>query len=311
MSTTLLSLPIEILQDIHLLSTSEHLPISCKRLYEIYTRTTTARYRAEYLWRKYALKDQQWTEDEEQRRNDDNSIGRTTERRRKIRWDAILACPACSIEVLSILRHFHSERLHSSDQRTVPKLKLPGLPTRLFKALSSEPSTGSNSKDLLNQLDQAYRYIQLLLTDYGASPDKLGGYPLARSVLSGNVPFIRLLLNHGARPGIKDDLVIMVAIETGDLSLLRLLIEPGFIHPLESSLPSKDTVNPVNPLLLHQNSSPKIIQSNKKIKLDDRVQITDQMLEKAIRRKDPKMAQYFIEKGARPTLETIRLLESL
>lgn len=93
--------------------------------------------------------------------------------------------------------------------------------------------------------------------------------------------------------------MIMVAIETGDLELLRLLIEPNFIHPRETSQSS--------PLI--PNSRP--LKNHKKLKLEDRVQITDQMLEQAIKRKDAAMAQYFINKGARPTLETIRLIEAL
>jgi hypothetical protein len=219
-------------------------------------------------------------------RSRDGASGR--ERRKKIRWDPILATPACSIEVLQILRDFfHSDLPPSSDPEDLPKIKLSALPVRLFKALSRTPSDHSPAiiKDHADQLDQAFRYIHLLLTEYGTSPDKFGGYPLARSVLSGNLAFVRLLLDHGARPGIKDNLVIMVAIETGDLELLRLLIEPNFIHPKETSQSS--------PLI--PNSRP--LKNHKKLKLEDRVQITDQMLEQAIKRKDAAMAQYFINKG--------------
>ncbi|KAA1069793.1 hypothetical protein PGT21_033451 [Puccinia graminis f. sp. tritici] len=298
--STLLSLPIEILHDIHLLSTSEHLPITCKRLLDIYSRTTTTRYRAQFLWKKYVLKDSDDGSVSKNRSIRDGAAGR--ERRKKIRWDAILATPACSIEVLQILRDFfHSDLPAPSDPEDLPKIKVSALPVRLFKALSPTPSDPSPAiiKDHADQLDQAFRYIHLLLTEYGTSPDKFGGYPLARSVLSGNLAFVRLLLDHGARPGVKDNLVIMVAIETGDLELLRLLIEPNFIHPKETKQSSPLIPNSLPP------------KSHKKLKLEDRVQITDQMLEQAIKRKDAAMAQYFINKGARPTLETIRLIEAL
>ncbi|OAV86920.1 hypothetical protein PTTG_10485 [Puccinia triticina 1-1 BBBD Race 1] len=304
---TLLSLPIEILHDIHLLSTSEHLPIICKQLLHVYSRTTSARYRALFLWRKYVLKEAEDAQrplernSDVERRSRAKSSSGGRERRKKVRWDAILATPACSMEVLQILRGFYSDPL-PSDPPEIPKIKIPALPTRLFKALSSKPSDDSTADDHTDELEQAFRYIDLLLTDYGTSPDKLGGYPLARSVLSGNLAFIRLLLDHGARPAIKDNLVIMVAIETGDLELLRLLVEPAYIHPDESRLP-------LTHCCLNKNTPDS--SNHKKLKLEDRVQITDQMLEKAIKRRHAPMARYFIERGARPTLETIRMIECL
>ncbi|KNZ63574.1 hypothetical protein VP01_1125g4 [Puccinia sorghi] len=253
------SLPVELLHHIHLLSESEHLPIANKSLHHIYQRTTSNRYRAIFLWRKYV-----------------------TSNSNKIPWHAILSVPACTLEVLRILTSFHDQHQPGN------KIKIPVLPTRLFKALNTSTK----------EEHTAYQYIHTLLKEYQTSPDKLGGYPLARSVLSRNIPFICLLLSYGARPAIKNNLVIMVAIETGDLSLLRLLIEPSFIHPRQ------DSSNHHSPLTLPQNS-------HKKIKLADRVQITDQMLEKAIKMKHPSIAHYLIQKGARPTLETIRLIESL
>lgn len=207
----------------------------------------------------------------------------------------------------------------------------------MFKSLSTHhpgSSSSSNSNPtVVESFDEAYRFIDLLLSEFGASPDKLGGYPLARSVLSSNIRLIRLLLDHGARPSINQNLVIMVAIETGDLEILRLLIEPDYIHPLESIDPNprsssphldppqveddRHRSHPINPILPsqsdHHRTRRRQIEAgsqSKRIKLEDRVQVTDLMLERAIKRRDPSMARYFIEKGARPTLETIRIIES-
>jgi hypothetical protein len=254
-----------------------------------------------FLWRKYVVKEPlvyEWSPEHGWLRGSETtrSKNKNISKRKKVQWNAILATPACSIDVFRILRDFYSEPLPSGHP-DCPKIRIPVLPTRLFKALSIETSAGSASKDHAEQLDAAYQYVDLLLSDHGASPDKLGGYPLARSVLSGNLPFVRLLLSHGASPAIKQNLVIMVAIETGDLELVRLLIEPGFIHSKESVPLNHDPLKLSYLNKVHSNLILKHHQQHKKIRLEDRVQVSDQMLERAIRRRDAPMAQYFIERG--------------
>ncbi|KAG0152387.1 hypothetical protein CROQUDRAFT_649789 [Cronartium quercuum f. sp. fusiforme G11] len=307
---SLLSLPTEILHHIHLISTSENLPLVCKPLWVLFSTTTTARYRAIYLWRKYILPQSQ---------TDLNSNSRPIHK-----WDDIVTNGCCTLQVLIILRNFHQSEFDSeldppnsssssdkppsssssphnqhpssSSEKTQlgpPPIVIDQIPTRLFKPLSSNKTTRTENETRAIKLEQSYQYIFTLLTEFRTSPDKTGGYPLARSVLSGNLDFIRLLLDFGARPRLKDNLVIMVAIEKGDLYIVRMLVERDYIHPEEDC-----------------KSRPRSDMKNKKVKREDRVKINDCMLEKALRRKHYRIADYLMGKGARPTLETIRLLES-
>ncbi|EGG10889.1 uncharacterized protein MELLADRAFT_76728 [Melampsora larici-populina 98AG31] len=285
--TSLIDLPTEILLDIHLLSSSENLPIICQRFKEIFHQFTTNRYRANYLWRKYILTDYlfqgefQWKS------------------QRKHKWDSILTNRCCTLEVLMILRKFHqdefketSKDLISSSLRPTrsPKIFISQLPTRLFKPMTS--------KDQI-ELTHSFQYISILLKDFNVSPKRLGGYPLSRSILSGELNFIRLFLTYGANPSDKDNLSIMIAIKTGDLNLVRMLIEVDFVHPNELEESKKIGLN-------YQLDG---LKSHKKIRLEDRVKVVDEMLDKALKRKDYKMGEYFMGKGARPTLETLKLVE--
>lgn len=147
-------------------------------------------------------------------------------------------------------------------------------------------SSSSSSSNQVS-LENSFRYISTLLSDYRSSPDKTGGYPLARSVLSGQLRFVRLLLSFGARPCVKDQLVILLAISKGDLNLLRMLVEVDYVHPDEESY---EEVN----LQKKQNKKK---HKNKRRKTEDRVVINDQMLEKALKRKDYQIARYLIQKG--------------
>lgn len=276
---SLIDLPTEILLDIHLLSESENLPIICKKLQEVFHQFTTNRYRAIYLWRKYILSD--YLEGE---------LEWKLQKRHK--WDSILTNRSCTLEVLMILREFHRYELRETStgptlppSRGSPKIFISQIPTRLFKPMTSKNPI---------ELDKSYQYISTLLDEFNVSPKRLGGYPLSRSILSGELNFIRLLLTYGANPSDKDNLAIMIAIKTGDLNLVRMLIEVDFIHPDETE------------------DSKKLALKNhrhKKTKFEDRVKVVDQMLDKALKRKDYKMGEYFMGKGARPTLETLKLVE--
>ncbi|KAI8443150.1 hypothetical protein BY996DRAFT_8295385 [Phakopsora pachyrhizi] len=131
------------------------------------------------------------------------------------------------------------------------------------------------------------------MRDFDSSPDLVNGYPLARSILAKDLRMIRLFLKYGARLDHKNFLVVDLAIRLGDLGLIRVLIEPGFKHPIERMDRSKNWGDQI-----------KLSASR-----SDRIKVTDQMLERAIKFKNPSIIQYFIDKG--PTLEAIRLIENL
>ncbi|KAH9816181.1 hypothetical protein DFH28DRAFT_1125640 [Melampsora americana] len=270
----LINLPTEIILDIHLLSSSENLPIICKRFQELFHQFTTNRYRAIYLWRKYILSD--YLQNQLQWRN-----------QKRHKWDSMITNRSCTLEVLMILRDFHQSEFKETFTLSSksPKILISQLPTRLFNPMTSKNPI---------ELEKSYQYISTLLDEFNLSPKKLGGYPLSRSILSGELSFIRLLLTYGAQPSDKDNLSIMIAIKTGDLNLVRMLIEVDFIHPNETQDSKR---------LAMKN------QAHKKTKFEDRVKVIDQMLDKALKRKDYQMGEYFMGKGARPTLETLKLVE--
>lgn len=81
--------------------------------------------------------------------------------------------------------------------------------------------------------------------------------------------------------------MILLAISKGDLNLLRMLVEVDYVHPDEESY---EEVN----LQKKQNKKK---HKNKRRKTEDRVVINDQMLEKALKRKDYQIARYLIQKG--------------
>ena len=67
--------------------------------------------------------------------------------------------------------------------------------------------------------------VEYLLDKYSASANSRNGYFLARAVLARHLPFVKLLLGHDADPSLNDGYAVNVAIGTGELALVKLLIE--------------------------------------------------------------------------------------
>jgi hypothetical protein len=104
-----------------------------------------------------------------------------------------------------------------------------------------------------------------------------------RAVQARNIPIIRLLLAHGADPSKREKLAVMIAIQSKELSLVKLLVERD--EMLKSS------------------------GSGKRRKLEDRVAVTAAMLTVAVKRKAMDIAEWLMqEKSCVPDMRTLMSL---
>lgn len=200
------------------------------------------------------------------------------------------------------------------------------IPKRLFRNLPStappSSSTSMSSESLTLSIpdgslalfeSQDLPYIMHLLSTLQANPNSARGYPLAKAVLARHVPLICTLLEYGADPTTKDYMAVMLAVGRRDLDIVRLLVERyddsrSSIMQTHSGIPSSSTFSgrDVEERGLKRkrrrteknggdNSS--LTMKNKKRRLEDRFQITSEMLELAVKQKSEGMIQYFMSKG--------------
>lgn len=202
--------------------------------------------------------------------------------------DRILCYPLCTQSVLH-----HLIRMAPRHRASTPQVAV-RLPRRLFRPLfppsGSDPTTAklkwswTETAHPLPLLEQLYATVGLAgltgLVDVNAHE----GYALTRAVHAHFVPLIRFLLAHGADPGAKDGLAVVVAIRRRDLGLVRLLIER--VDDAKRG-------------------------TGKRRKLRDRLVVTNEMLRIAVKCDARDIVQYFREeKGLVPDLKTLRTLPS-
>ncbi|KAH9989480.1 hypothetical protein BJV77DRAFT_948471, partial [Russula vinacea] len=184
-----------LLYEIHFIAASEALPLTCRRLHDIFKKASSTVH-ADYLIARY--------------------IALPSSRQHNI-FTYVLRFPLCTPAVLNALL----------ERPSLPHLPLP---KRLFRQLS--PS-GAEALPLLHFLyaSGSGPSGQQRMTPPNA--DSHDGYPLARAVSAGAVPLVRFLLDHGASPRRRNALAVRIAIRRKDLSLVRLLIEPPDAPPDE------------------------------------------------------------------------------
>ncbi|KAI8461938.1 hypothetical protein BY996DRAFT_6408226 [Phakopsora pachyrhizi] len=340
------SLPIDILNQIHVLSGSEHLPIINRHFREIFGENLKSdHYRAEYLYHKYFVSTfvtiKQFSisisnhfkyskqEEEEKIHRDQkkfyDSRGKSTSL-----WESVLSNRACSLKALRyFIEKIDRDSLNNNSQKFTA-VKVPTIPIRLLNSLRDYDQLNFeySDHDLEDQRQNSiYEFIRTLLTEFQTSPNQPSGYPLARSLLTRDLRMVRLLLDFDADLECKNDLIVKIAIAIGDLDLIRVLIEPNFKHPLEATTATKtlkidkscdnERVEKGELKTVESNGTSRddVLKLYEKIKSTDnrldRIKVTDQMLEMAIEYKKINVAHYFIDKGARPTTEAIRLIEIL
>ena len=150
------------------------------------------------------------------------------------------------------------------------------LPKRLFKSLVPRVSPY-----IWTESDHPLPFLKYLCEIHPLDINSHGGYALTRAVHASHIPLIQFLLAHGADPSRKDNIAINVAIRRKDISLVRLLIEPG-----------KEDKN-----------------KNKKRKVMDRIQTTKEMLKMAVKCDARDIVDYFLrEKRVVPDMQTVRMM---
>ena len=112
--------------------------------------------------------------------------------------------------------------------------------------------------------------------------DSQEGYALTKAVAAGFVPLVNFLLGNGADPGAKGAIAVMVAIQKKDLQMVRLLVGGD----LGSS------------------------GGAKRRRVPDRVACTRAMLQRAVKVEAQDIAQYLLERGVAPDMQTVQLLHS-
>ncbi|KAL1413080.1 hypothetical protein Q8F55_000829 [Vanrija albida] len=136
--------------------------------------------------------------------------------------------------------------------------------------------------------------IKFLFERYAPEVNGGSGYALQRAVLNGNYDLVEYLLRRGADPTQRDRLAITLAIRAKDLKMIKLLVEP--LHGAGTFKEEGDSPS---------------TSRGKKRKVIDRVKIDSKLVREAMSAADPSedIIQYFVhEKGAMPPLNEIMAL---
>ncbi|KAI5480622.1 hypothetical protein MNV49_000318 [Pseudohyphozyma bogoriensis] len=178
-------------------------------------------------------------------------------------------------------------------------LKCKELPRRLVRRLSANDADADEHDRLTADLD----LIEYLVDKYSASANSRKGYFLVRAVFARNEFLINLLLKHGADPGTKDGMAVVVAIEAGDLDLVKKLME----IPVERD----DADGEVE---LDKGGKKRRMSGGggggKRRKLEStlRCEPTPAMLEVAVKKSHWHLVEYLRGLGAVPSMEALQFL---
>lgn len=238
----------------------------------------------------------------------------------------------------SIRYPFCNERIIEAILRDLPSSLNGGdvlweteLPRRLFrnlqpKANSTSPTLSSSSSSRASlslkrrrdqvevsgwhENDEPLPFLRFLFTHPRLRKPEVNyyqGYGLTKAVFVGHLPLIRFLLDHGADPGCKDGLPIMVAIKKGDLSLVKLLIEPDS-SPVVNVEDGHDEHDGKRQRTTNAGTGAKPNRAKRR-KLEDRVRISSEMLKTAVRSDARAIVEYFMnEKGCVPDMQTLMMM---
>jgi hypothetical protein len=187
------------------------------------------------------------------------------------------------------------------------------LPKRLFRALRTSPDGPRRDFDAIS-----LPLLRHLLGALQADPDSSNGYALAKAVLARHFELIRLLLEHGASPSIKENLPVMLAIGRNDIEIVRMLVEQDY-RPSEGDEPvsadtsagQQESSKKGRKRLSSQTSSPTGRNGSspgKRRRLEDRIKVTSGMLEQAVKQEYVPLIDYFMGKGAVPNMRTLAML---
>lgn len=248
----------QLLLDIHLLSLSSALPFVSRHLHSLFS-NSSAHHRAQYLAAAHPRSTLQHA----------------------VRY------PICSLPVVHAL-----ERIKSLwDNRPGHALRCPELPKRLLKGLGATSPAAAEvwrSRHL--------PMIEYLFDRYGSSANSGKGYFLSRAVLARNRPFIELLLAHDADPALNQGYAVNLAIGTGDLGLVKLLMEKE-VHtrPKDEDVDTTEQGGKKGKKKRRRESDGG--GGGKRRKTEDRCKATSKMLEVAMKEENWEIVTYLQSKG--------------
>ncbi|TFY62595.1 hypothetical protein EVJ58_g3767 [Rhodofomes roseus] len=299
--TSILSLPVELLYEIHIHAASEQFPLTCKHFYAVCKSAPTTVH-AQYLIGVYEY------------------LCRSHRQRTDLVSTA-LRYPICSQAVLdAITKSPDFPRLYPD--RRVQKTELP---RRLFRNLSPrdtatagkrkrepEPTQWTEDEQPLPFLRYLFAHPRILTP----SANSWDGYALTKAVHAGFTPLVQFLLEHGADPHTKAALAVMVAIRRKNLLLVRLLIErDGPRHPQSKRRRTSEgrshtsTGRDGTAVDPRRGIDTSLGNSAKRRKLGDRVKVDQEMLKTAVQSDARDIVDYFIrEKGCVPDMQTVLLM---
>lgn len=273
---------IQLVYEVHLFAQWHTFPLTSKHIYTALKHAPSSVH-AEYLIARHA----EWLSDKA------NCISILTK---------ILRYPICTEPVLDAF-------FRLADPDTVPKSRIE-LPRRLFRPLSPRENRKWTERDKpLPFLRYLYDHPRIPPPD----PDYSDGYALTRAVAAGFVPLVRFLLEHGASPRCKEGMAVHAAIRRKNLPLVKMLIEPD-----NRPIRMEDNRNDESCVASGRKKGKRNREdegdggrrrSAKKRKIEDRVPVTQAMLQTAVKCDARDIVRYFMEeKACMPDMQTVRMM---
>ena len=196
-----------------------------------------------------------------------------------------LLYPICTQEIVEALFRLPRFLAYGTGDPTT-RLPAPDLPRRLFRDLRPRVrrgipvpwSDGDKPLPFLRYLSDLHDTRRMI-----TGPPKCDvheGYALTKAIAAGFTPLVKFLLGHGADPGAKGAIAVMVAIQRKDLQMVRLLIE-GDLGGSGGA---------------------------KRRRVLDRVACTRAMLQRAVKVNAQDIVHYLLAKGVTPDMQTLQLL---
>lgn len=189
------------------------------------------------------------------------------------------------------------------------------LPRRLFRTMTPRTSTRrswTRDDHPLPFLRYLYQHPRIPTPH----SDSWEGYPLTKAVASKFIPLVQFLLEKGASPALKDGIAVRVAIRLKDLALVKMLIEPTDPSTACSSRSKSEGIQePSRRVEIRRKrlteTEHETNKSAKKRRLEDRVEVSQEMLQTAVACNARDIVEYFMhEKSCMPDMQTVKLINT-
>lgn len=211
-----------------------------------------------------------------------------------------LRYPICSQDVLEAI--FRLPQCPSDIEHSRVEL-----PRRLFRSIGPRVTPPWSSDDHpLPFLRHLYQHARIPKPHV----DSWDGYPLTKAVASRHIPLVRFLLDQGASPALKSGIAVHVAIRLKDLALVKLLIEPSDFAAASGAEASGATSARVE-IRRRKQLEAEGKNTKKRRKLEDRVEVTQEMLQTAVACNARDIVEYFMQdKACMPDVHTVKLISA-